>query len=713
MFFDFQDSDGTPLSRYRVFYADLLSFNVARSAANVAVMGIYNQADTFLASAALGVLSLMSSTNTVLSALGDVYHAIFGRAFEIVPPAAVMTLALLIYIAWAFVDRRANVRSLGQDRNRIAVAVALTVFFSWLLRNPFYLMDRALTWIPNLVTDFLNRQAQADASANLNGHASAGNANVDRATGVSGYLMDSVIRPVTQSLMYGRPLTGECVHEFSRAMNRGNAPACAPALQEAPQGAMLAALFLGLFFLVLLVYGLVLFAMYLYHATMAAWKWAALLYFLWKSLFDTKALVIPTRLVVVAAGHTLAAALVNIFAVVGPSLSIAIVNSMTDGDPTFSVILYMVAVIALFFFCREATGALLRKTGAIHGNPGSILNRVVAPRSWFGAEAALRRRETAADVASLTSRVASHLPMFPGAAILAAGAAAVENKLRPGGAAGGQNGEAGRMPALSEEDRETIDGAIDVIAVGDARMRSTETVTWPPAPSSATPDRGSPDREHAAVADENVGLTPQPTIEVTSEPQPGRHREPIADTVDVSSPAVFGGLGPHRLDPAPDTAATTRAAAAEPLPTAVEASTQSGDLDGNDRADRIRARSAELFSDLGSAGAGGEDNPGADSAIDELIAPMVRSYSPPKLRVPAPAKPADRMTSSSGREAVRNSVSAAVKRDRARYVLAASGNNARPVATDGDPGTKVYMYNDGTRNVVDPAEGEYVMGNRI
>ncbi|WP_131827825.1 hypothetical protein [Mycolicibacterium fortuitum] len=674
-------------------------------------MGIYNQADTFLASAALGVLSLMSSTNTVLSALGDVYHAVFGRAFEIVPPAAVMTLALLVYIGWAFVDRRANIRSLGQDRNRIAVAVALTVFFSWLLRNPFYLMDRALTWIPNLVTDFLNRQAQADASANLNGHAAAGSANVDRATGVSGYLMDSVIRPVTQSLMYGRPLTGECVHEFSRAMNRGNAPACAPALQEAPQGAMLGALFLGLFFLVLLVYGLVLFAMYLYHATMAAWKWAALLYFLWKSLFDTKALVIPTRLVVVAAGHTLAAALVNIFAVVGPALSIAIVNSMTDGDPTFSVILYMVAVIALFFFCREATGALLRKTGAIHGNPGSILNRVVAPRSWFGAEAAMRRRETAADVASLTSRVASHLPMFPGAAILAAGAAAVENKIRPG-AAGGQNGEAGRMPALSDEDRETIDGAIDVIAVGEARTRNTETVTWPPAPSSP-PDRGSPDGDQAAESDENRVPAPQQAIEETSEPRPGRDREPIADTVDVSSPAVFGGLGPYRLDPAPDAAATTRAAAADPLPATVEASTQSGVLDGNGRADRIRARSADLFRDLGSAGAGGEQNPGGDSAIDELIAPMVRSYSSPKLRVPAAAKPADRMTSSSGRDAVRNSAAAAVKRDRARYVLAASGNNARPVAADGDPGTKVYMYNDGTRNVVDPAEGEYVMGNRI
>lgn len=693
MFFDFQDSDGTPLSRYRVFYADLLSFNVARSAANVAVMGIYNQADTWLASAALGVLSLMSSTNTVLSALGDVYHAVFGRAFEIVPPAAVMTLALLVYVAWAFVDRRANIRNLGQDRNRIAVAVALTVFFSWLLRNPFYLMDRALTWIPTSVTDALNGQKSADARANGGG-----------GTGVSGYLMDSVIRPVTQSLMYGRPLTGECVHEFSRAMNRGNAPACAPALQEAPQGATLAASFLGLFFLVLLVYGLVLFAMYLYHATMAAWKWVALLYFLGKSLFDTKALVIPTRLVVVAAGHTLAAALVNIFAVVGPALSIAIVNSMTDGDPTFSVILYMVAVIALFFFCREATGALLRKTGAVHGSPTSILNRVVAPRPL---------RETVADIASLTSRVASHAPMFPGAALLAAGAAAVENKLRPG-AAGGQNGEAGRMPALSDEDRETIDGAIDVISVGDARTRNTETVTWPPAPSSAPPDPGSLGGERPAKADENTVPATQPAIKESSEPQPGRHREPIVETVDVSSPAVFGGLGPHRLDPAPDPGVTAASAApADPLPATVDASTHSENLDGSDRADRVRARSAELFRDLGSVGAGGEQNPGGDSAIDELIAPMVRSYSPPKLRVPASARPVDRMMSSSGREAVRNSALAAAKRDRARYVLAASGSNARPVAADGDPGTKVYMYNDGTRNVVDPAEGEYVMGNRI
>lgn len=700
MFFDFQDSDGTPLSRYRVFYADLLSFNVARSAVNVAVMGIYNQADTFLASAALGVLSLMSSTNTVLSALGDVYHAVFGRVFELVPPAAVMTLALLGYIAWAFVDRRANIRSLGQDRNRIAVAVVLTVFFSWLLRNPFYLMDRALTWIPNLVTDFLNRPAQMDAST-----------KVDRATGVSSYLMDSVIRPVTQSLMYGHPLTGECVHEFSRAMNRGNAPACAPALVEAPQGAMFAALFLGLFFLVLLVYGLVLFAMYLYHATMAAWKWASLIYFLVKSLFEVKALVIPTRLVVVAAGHTVAAALVNIFAVVGPALSIAIVNSMTDGDPTFSVILYTVAVIALFFFCREATGALLRKTGAIHGSPTSILNRVVAPRSWFGAEAASRRRDTAADVASLTSRVASHLPMFPGAAILAAGAAAVENKLRPG-AAGGQNGEARRMPALSDEDRETIDGAADVIAVGDARIRNTETVTWPPSPSSATPDRSAPDEESPAVADERPVPTAEPTID-TSVTEAGRHREPMVDTVDVSSPGVFGGFGPHRLTREPDTGFQTGPPAADPLPATVEASTQSRDVDKNDRSDSIRARSADLFGDLGSAGAGGDENPGAGSEIDELIAPMVRSYSPPRLRVPAPARPADRTPSRSGREAVRNSASAAVKRDRARYVLAASGNNALPVAADGDPGTKVYMYNDGIRNVVDPAEGEYVMGNRI
>lgn len=692
MFFDFQDSDGTPLSRYKVFYADLLSFNVARSAANATVMVVYNQADTWLASAALGVLSLMSSTNTVLSALGDVYHRIFGRVFEIVPPAVVMTLALLIYIAWAFVDRRANIRSLGQDRNRIAVAVLLTLFFSWLLRNPFYLMDRALTWIPNLVTDFLNGQNAADA-------------NGGRGTGVSGYLMDSVIRPVTQSLMYGRPLTGECVHEFSQAMNRGNAPACAPALAEAPQGATLAAIVLGLFFLVLLAYGLVLFAMYLYHATMTAWKWFALLYVLIKGLFEVKALVIPGRLVMVAAGHTLAAALINVFAVVGPALSIAIVNAMTDGDPTFSVILYMVALVALFFLCREVTGALLRKTGAIHGSSTSILNRVVAPRPL---------RETVADIASLTSRAASHLPMFPGAALLAAGAAAVENKLRPGGA-GGPNGEAGHMSALSDADRETIDGAIDVITVGAGREQATETVTWPPASPPAPPVQSAPDRigvTEGRTADGTADEADQ-LAEVAS-PAPGRHREPVADDVDVASPVVFGGLGPHRLTPGPTQSGEMGSVAPEPQlrPTTVEGPQQAGGRDHDGRAEGVRARSAALFVDLGRTN-DGADNRGGDDAVDDLIAPIVRSYNAPRLRIPAPAASPDAPHQRSGREAARSSASAAAKRERARYVLAASGNNTVPVAADDDPGMKVYMYNDGTRNIVDPSEGEYVMGHRI
>ncbi|MCV7286037.1 hypothetical protein H7J87_11915 [Mycolicibacterium wolinskyi] len=689
MFFDFQDSDGTPLSRYKVFYADLLSFNVARSAANATVMVVYNQADTWLASAALAVLSLMSSTNTVLSALGDVYHAVFGRVFEIVPPAAVMTLALLGYIAWAFVDRRANIRSLGQDRNRIAVAVVLTVFFSWLLRNPFYLMDRALTWIPNLVTDFLNEQSAAAAGA-------------DGRAGVGGYLMDSVIRPVTQSLMYGRPLTGECVHEFSRAMDRGNAPACAPALAEAPQGATVAAVVLGLFFLVLLIYGLVLFVMYLYHVTMAAWKWFALLYFLIKSLFDTKALVIPSRLVIVAAGHTLAAAVVNVFAVVGPALSIAIVNAMTDGEPTFSVILYMVAVIALFFFCREATGAILRRTGAIHGSPTSILNRVVTPRPL---------RETVADIASFTSRVASHVPMFPGAALLAAGAAAVEGKLRPG-SAGGQEGEVGRMSALSDADRETIDGAIDVITVGGARERSAETVTWP-APPPQVPDRSAPVNGEAAPTDQPPGLSPDLAI-ANSEPAPGRHHEPSTNNVDVASPVVFGGLGPHRLAPEPGPAVHNGSPVGEP-PTSAgtgEASARDGDHSAEMRASDVRAKSAAVFGGLGSTSA--EDHSGSDNDVDELIAPMVRSYTPaPRMRVAAATNSTEATPQRDGREAVRRSASAAAKRERARYVLAASGATAIPVSADGDPGMKVYMYNDGTRNVVDPAEGEYVMGSRI
>lgn len=697
MFFNFQDSDGTPLSRYKVLYADLLSFNVARSAANATVMTLYNQADTWLASAALGALSLMSSTDTVLSALGDVYHRAFGRVFEIVPPAVVMTLALLIYVVWAFVDRRANIRSLGQDRNRIAVAVILTVLFSWLLRNPFYLMDRALTWIPSLVIDFLNGQNPVESS--IDG---------GRGTGVSGYLMDSVIRPVTQSLMYGHPLAGDCMHEFSRAMNRGNAPACAPALAEAPQGATLAAGALGAFFLVLLAYGLVLLAMYLYHATMAAWTWVSLLYFMAKSLFEVKALVVPSRKVMVAAGHTLAAAVVNVFAVMGPAVVIAIVNAMTNGDPTFSVVLYICALVVLFFLSRQVTGAVLRKTGVMQGGPGSVFNWVMAPRSMFGDGAVVRRRETAAEIASLTSRSASHLTMFPGAAMLAAGAAAVESKLRPGNA-GDQKREAARMPALSDSDRETIDGAIDVITVGAGRERTTETVTWPPAlpVSPAGSVLGSADK----VAVDNSGVAADPVIE-SAPSSPGRHREAAVgngdDDVDVSSPVVFGGLGPHRLPPEPAQIDETAVAVVDPHSNAGIGDVLTAD---GDRARNIRARSAALFADLGSANRGA-DSGGGDS-VDELLSPMARSYAPPRLRVPAPISSTNAAVQRSGREAVRSSALAAVKRERVRYVLTASGENTVPVSADGDPGMRVYMYNDGTRNVVDPSEGEYVMGQRI
>lgn len=699
MFFDFRDSDGTPLSKYRVFYTNLLSFNVTRSASNAAAMFVFNQVDTWLASVALGVLSLMSSTGTVLSALGDVYHRVFGKAMEVVPPSAVMALALAAYVAWAFVDRRANVRSLGEDRHRIAVAVVLAIGFSWLLRNPFYLMDRALNFIPGLVVNFLNgNDPQASPGSQAKG------------SGISGYLMDSVVRPITQSLMYGHPLTGACVHDFSTAMDRGNAPACAPALVEAPQGATAAAVVTGAFFLVLAIFGLVMLAMFLYHTTLAVGTFSSVLYFMGKSLFDVKAFVMPSRLMLIAGGHTLAAAVINVFAIVGPALSIAIINSMTQSEPTFSVVLYIPAVVLLFFLSRQATGFIVRKTGAVHGNPRSIFNRFVAPPAMFGAEAAARRRETAANIASLTSRAAAAVtPIFPGAATLAAGAAAVENRLRSGGASPrSQQGDVRGMPALSETDRETVDGATDVIVVGEPKERTAQKVTWPTAPAPpvlterpATAERPSNDVES--------GTAPTHVVIDQLPPDQGRHRADGVDGVDVGSPVVFGGLGPHRLTPEEQQL--------QPSP-AIPGEDHSGARAMGDaaawmrqRARDVAARSASLFSGLGS-GTAGANSAGDSGPADDLIAPTVRTYGPAPSRVLASAR-SENVIAPHGREAVRRSAVDASRRERARYVLAASGKNMVPVSADGDAGMRVYMYNDGTRNVVDPSEGEYVMGQRF
>lgn len=695
MFFDFRDSDGTPLSRYRVSYANLLSFDVTRSASNAGAMLVYNQFDTWLANVALAVLSLMSSTGTVLTALGDVYHRVFGKAMEVVPPAAVMSLALLGYIAWAFVDHRANVRSLAEDRHRIAVAAVLAVGFSWLLRNPFYLMDRALNFIPSLVMDFLNSSdAQADGSP---------------ARGISGYLMDSVVRPVTQSLMYGHPLTGDCVHEFSTAMDRGNAPACAPALAEAPQGATLAAVTLGAFFLVLAVYGVVMLAMYVYHTTLAAWTWFSVLYFIAKALFDVKAFVMPSRRLLIAAGHTLAAAVTVVFAVVGPAVAIAIINSMIQGDPTFSVALYIPAVALLFFVSRQATGAVVRKTGAVHGNPGSVLNRVVAPRSMFGAEAAARRRGAAADVASLTSRAAvAASAVFPGASVLAAGAAAVENRLRSGGAgASSQRRDVSGVPALSDSDRETVDGAMDVIVVGSPKERTKETVTWPAA--SVPPPERLAQMPTSSSAVDNRAVGTQPAIEQLPV-EAGRHSVDVGAGagVDVGSPVVFGGFGPHRLAPEEQrqfSATVSGADQSVSRPMGAEASWTS------QRARDVAARSGALFAGMGS-GIGGEGSGGEGRTADDLIVPMVRSYGPVAARAEASGR-TENLIAPHGRDAVRRSAVDASRRERARYVLAASGQNVVPVSADGDVGMRVYMYNDGTRNVADPSEGEYVMGQRF
>lgn len=578
----------------------------------------------------------------------------------------------------------------------------VAVAFSWLLRNPFYLMDKALTWIPNLVVDFVGDNSTRTGSAD------------SARAGVAGYLMDSVVRPVTQSLMYGRVLDGECVHEFSRAMNRGNAPACAPALAEAPSGATAAAVTLGVFFFVLMLYGLVLLVMYLYNVTMAAWSWVSLLYYLCKSLFDVKALVVPGRKVVVAAGHTVAAAVVNIFAVAGPALAISMVNGLTEGNPTFSMILYIVAVVLLFCVSRQATGALLRKTGAVHGKEGSVLNRLVAPRAMFGADAAARRREAAAGVAGLTSRVAAAVPMFPGASVLAAGAAAVENRLRSGGA--GQAGEAAAVSKLSDTDRETIDGAIDVITVGAARQQTAHTVTWPPAPPAA-PTLGQvqgTDNVVSAVSAPPLGhLSPSaaadragemPAQDQMQEQAPAR----TGGSVDLASPVVFGGMGPHRL------AATPVEVEPELATDASKAARGGHEVPAEEsaRAQRVRERSAAIFGALG-AGSGAESGGRDSGGADELIAPMVRSYSPVQPRFEDSSSAQQAGAARTGRAAVRSAASAAAIRDRARYVLAASGKNTVPVAADDDPGLRVYMYNNGTRNVVDPAEGEYVMGPRI
>lgn len=689
MFFNFQDSDGTPLSRYKVFYSEMLSVNVTRMATNTTAAFVYNQFDTYLASCALGVLSLMSSTDTVLSALGDVYHKIFGRIFEVVPPAAIMSAALMIYIVWAFVERRANIRNLAQDQTRIGVAVVTTLFFSWLLRNPFYLMDRALNWIPDLVLQWLNQHGDAKPKA-----------NDGKGTGVTGYLMDAVIRPVTQTLMYGHPLTGPCNRDWSIAMNRGNAPGCAPALLEAPQGAAMASVVLGFFFFVLLVYGVVLLAMYIYQVSMAAWAWFSLLYHMGKALWDVKAFVTPRRRIMVAGGHTLAAAVVNAFAIVGPAVAIAIVNSLKIGDPSFAVILDMVAVIVLFFLSRQATGALLRKTGAIHDH-GWFLNRLMAPPAMFGAGAAARRRETVADLASLTSRAASRFSAFPAAALIASGAAAVENRLRP--ATESQKGGAGRMRILSDTDRETIDGATDVVTVGEGRKQITHVVTWPPAARpvpSAAPD---------AAAEPGAAAAPPPPAPAAADAQPsgGRHREDRAENVDSASPVAFGGLGPHRL-PAPEPNQTTSPTVSSGTDTTDTAPSRAASNPIQD----LKARTAELFADLtGRSSTAGSDTGGVN--VDDLLSPMVRAYASPLPNLQAAPPTSDAAAPLSGREALRRSADDGVKRERARYVLAALGKNTVPVSAVDDPGNRVYMYNDGTRNVVDSTEGQYVMGPRI
>jgi len=129
------------------------------------------------------------------------------------------------------------------------------------------------------------------------------------------------------------------------------------------------------------------------------------------------------------------------------------------------------------------------------------------------------------------------------------------------------------------------------------------------------------------------------------------------------------------------------------------------------RARDVAARSASLFADLRPAAAGA-DSAADGRTADELIGPMVRTYGPVATRVQATRGP-ENVIAPHGREAVRRSAFDASKRERARYVLAASGQNVMPVPADGDAGMRVYMYNDGTRNVVDPSEGEYVMGQRF
>lgn len=176
--------------------------------------------------------------------------------------------------------------------------------------------------------------------------------------------------------------------------------------------------------------------------------------------------------------------------------------------------------------------------------------------------------------------------------------------------------------------------------------------------------------------------------------------------VDLSSPVVFGGLGPHRLEPGGDdnrgqpAPAAPEVAVHGPVPAAIE----------HDDAQRVRQGSAAAFDVL--AARGQDSAEGADAA-DEAIAPMVRSYSPGSARVRESDIAWEPGVVRTGRAAVRESAVAAAKRERARYVLAASGENSVPVAADDDPGLRVFMYNNGSRNVVDPAEGEYVMGSRI
>lgn len=264
------------------------------------------------------------------------------------------------------------------------------------------------------------------------------------------------------------------------------------------------------------------------------------------------------------------------------------------------------------------------------------------------------------------------------------------------------------MPALSETDRETVDGATDVIVVGLPKERTTQKVTWP---AAAAQPADEPERVVAVLDSlngaESAPVATHPGIEQLT-PDHGRHRGEAVDGVDVGSPAVFGGFGPHRLTPEEQQHSSPAAFGGEESGARAMGETASW---MRQRARDVAARSASLFSDLRSGGADADSGAGGSSA-DDPIAPMVRTYGPVRTRLQAPARP-ENLIAPHGREAVRRSAFEASRRDRARYVLAASGQNVVPVSADGDAGMRVYMYNDGTRNVVDPSEGEYVMGQRF